>query len=65
MCIRDRPKRGFQEILDKRAVNLGIVFDALVEKAQVKRKEEVRTCLLFNRRGTLCSLSYPLLTMGG
>lgn len=36
------PKRGFQEILDKRAVNLGIVFDALVEKAVVKRKEEVR-----------------------
>lgn len=35
------PKRGFQEILDKRAVNLGIVFDALVEKAVVKRKEEV------------------------
>lgn len=34
------PKRVFQEILDKRAVNLGIVFDALVEKAQVKRKEE-------------------------
>lgn len=40
------PKRGFQEILDKRAVNLGIVFDALVEKAQVKRKEEVGTRLL-------------------
>lgn len=38
------PKRGFQEILDKRAVNLGIIFDALVEKAVVKRKEEVR-CL--------------------
>lgn len=35
------PKRGFQEILDKRAVNLGIIFDALVEKAVVKRKEEV------------------------
>lgn len=35
------PKRVFQEILDKRAVNLGIVFEALVEKAQVKRKEEV------------------------
>ncbi|CAM9486636.1 unnamed protein product, partial [Ectocarpus sp. 13 AM-2016] len=36
------PKRVFQEILDKRAVNLGIVFEALVEKAQVKRKEEER-----------------------
>lgn len=39
--VEAAPKRVFQEILDKRAVNLGIVFDALVEKAQVKRKEEV------------------------
>lgn len=40
-ALETPPKRGFQEILDKRAVNLGIVFDALVEKAVVKRKEEV------------------------
>lgn len=43
--VEAAPKRVFQEILDKRAVNLGIVFDALVEKAQVKRKEEVGPCL--------------------
>lgn len=42
------PTRGFQEILDKRAVNLGIVFDALVEKAVVKRKEEV-SCPAFEK----------------
>ena len=42
------PKRGFQEILDKRPVNLGIVFDALVEKAVVKRKEEVRIGSVFS-----------------
>lgn len=57
------PKRGFQEILDKRAVNLGIVFDALVEKAQVKRKEEVRVCLLLNRPGP--ALSYAILILTG
>lgn len=51
------PKRGFQEILDKRAVNLGIVFDALVEKAQVKRKEEVRAlCQLLHQKRLLLLL---------
>lgn len=40
------PKRGFQEIMDKRTVNLAIIFDALVEKAVVKRKEEVRADVL-------------------